>query len=81
MKNNILDPIETETTEEIDLISTIAMIEIVKMIGINTPQKENTKDRQDLFLTHLHKAATKKEEITKRRRIRTEGDREAECDV
>jgi hypothetical protein len=77
----ILDMTGTETTGEIEVISTIDTIEIEKMIGANTLQKENIKGHQDHFLTRLRRVATKKEEITRRRRTKIEGALEAEFDV
>jgi hypothetical protein len=78
---SILDMTEIEMIGEIDMISMIDTIEIEKMIGASTLQKENIKGHRDPFLTRLQRVATKKEEITRRRRTRIEDALEAECDV
>lgn len=76
-----LDLIGTEMIEEIDPINTIDMIGIEKMIDANIFRKKSIEGLQDRFLTHHQRVATKKEEITRKRRRRAEDVQEAELFV
>lgn len=76
-----LDLIETEMIEGIDPINTIDMIGIEKMIDANTFRKKSIEGLQDRFLTRHQRVATKKEEITRKRRKRVEDVQEAELFV
>jgi len=80
----ILEKIDMEMKEYIVNINPIdrVEIEIERMTGTNTPPRESIKDHQDPFLIRLQKAAIKREEIIRKRRIRIEDVRKAElCDV